>query len=142
MARATACRCKACGFVSDIDPRHKLNTFILKNPPENKMSKEEKKCVRASVRPLASAGSPGGRAQSAALLPPERRPAPRADLCAPPQRCLTCGTRALPSIPTPPTHRLKKAEEERLRDAEKAEKREKKEKEKEGKEKKDKKSKK
>lgn len=23
--------------------RHKLNTFILKNPPENKLSKEEKR---------------------------------------------------------------------------------------------------
>ncbi len=34
---------QACGAISDIDPRHKLNTFILKNPPENKMTKEEKK---------------------------------------------------------------------------------------------------
>jgi translation initiation factor 5 len=38
-------KCKACGAVSEVDPRHKLNTFILKNPPENKMSKEEKRCV-------------------------------------------------------------------------------------------------
>ena len=37
------CTVQACGYVSDVDPRHKLNTFILKNPPENKMSKEEKK---------------------------------------------------------------------------------------------------
>ncbi len=36
-------QCKACGFVSDVDPRHKLNTFILKNPPENKLKKEEQK---------------------------------------------------------------------------------------------------
>ncbi len=36
-------KCKACGFVSDVDARHKLNTFILKNPPEEKMSKAEKK---------------------------------------------------------------------------------------------------
>ena len=34
-------KCKACGFVSDVDPRHKLNTFIIKNPPEAKLKKEE-----------------------------------------------------------------------------------------------------
>ena len=38
-------KCKACGAVSEVDPRHKLNGFILKNPPENKLSKEEKRCV-------------------------------------------------------------------------------------------------
>lgn len=37
---------QACGYLSDVDPRHKLNTFILKNPPENKMSKEEKRWGR------------------------------------------------------------------------------------------------
>ena len=36
-------KCKACGAVSDVDMRHKLNTFIVKNPPEEKMSKAEKK---------------------------------------------------------------------------------------------------
>jgi hypothetical protein len=30
-------------FVSDVDMRHKVNTFILKNPPENKLTKEEKR---------------------------------------------------------------------------------------------------
>lgn len=39
--------------VSDVDMRHKLNTFILKNPPENKLSKEEKRCGGAPrARPL------------------------------------------------------------------------------------------
>ncbi len=34
--------------------RHKLNTFILKNPPEEKVSKAEKRCAFLSVhfRPL------------------------------------------------------------------------------------------
>ena len=36
-------KCKACGAISEVDPRHKLNAFIIKNPPENKMSKEEKR---------------------------------------------------------------------------------------------------
>ncbi|WZN66705.1 eukaryotic translation initiation factor eIF5 [Chloropicon roscoffensis] len=33
--------CKACGHVSEVDPRHKLNTFIIKNPPKNKTSKKK-----------------------------------------------------------------------------------------------------
>ena len=36
-------KCKACGHVSDVDMRHRLNTYILKNPPEEKISKNEKK---------------------------------------------------------------------------------------------------
>ena len=36
-------KCKACGSVSDVDMRHRLNTYILKNPPEEKVSKAEKK---------------------------------------------------------------------------------------------------
>ena len=36
-------KCKACGAVSDVDMRHRLNTYILKNPPEEKVSKAEKK---------------------------------------------------------------------------------------------------
>jgi hypothetical protein len=38
-------KCKACGFVSGVDMRHKVNTFMLRNPPECKMTKEEKKWV-------------------------------------------------------------------------------------------------
>jgi len=40
-------KCKACGYVSEVDPRYRLNSFIVKNPPENKMSKAEKKVKKA-----------------------------------------------------------------------------------------------
>ncbi len=33
--------CKACGHVSSVDPRHKLNTFIIKHPPKNKSTKKK-----------------------------------------------------------------------------------------------------
>lgn len=36
-------KCKACGHTSDVDMRDKLTTFIVKNPPENKLSKAEAK---------------------------------------------------------------------------------------------------
>ena len=39
--------CKACGHVSEVDPRHKLNTFIIKNPPKAKASNSEKSLRRA-----------------------------------------------------------------------------------------------
>ena len=31
--------CKACGKISMIDPKHKLYSFIVKNPPDNKKGK-------------------------------------------------------------------------------------------------------
>eukprot|EP00958_Prasinococcus_capsulatus_P022152 scaffold3091_cov349-Prasinococcus_capsulatus_cf.AAC.5 len=39
--------CKACGFRSAVDMRHKLTGFILKNPPEDKKDKKEKQLRRA-----------------------------------------------------------------------------------------------
>lgn len=49
-------QCMACGFVFNIDMRHKLTTFILKNPPDQKQvvgssltsAKEKKKSVSSS----------------------------------------------------------------------------------------------
>jgi len=35
-------KCKACGAVSDVDMRHKLCTFIVKNPPEKSKAADKK----------------------------------------------------------------------------------------------------
>ena len=40
-------KCKACGALSDVDMRHKLCTYIIKNPPEIKKDKKEKQLRRA-----------------------------------------------------------------------------------------------
>ncbi len=40
--------CKACGKITEVDPRLKLVTYILKNPPENHV-KSEKKSATASA---------------------------------------------------------------------------------------------
>lgn len=33
-------KCKACGHAFTIDPKHKISTFILKNPPPSETSEE------------------------------------------------------------------------------------------------------
>ncbi|XP_059646363.1 eukaryotic translation initiation factor 5-like [Cornus florida] len=43
-------KCAACGFVSDVDMRDKLTTFILKNPPESKKGSKEKKAMRRAEK--------------------------------------------------------------------------------------------
>lgn len=43
-------KCAACGFVSDVDMRDKLTTFILKNPPEQKKSSKDKKAMRRAEK--------------------------------------------------------------------------------------------
>ncbi|KAL1318969.1 hypothetical protein HN51_071253 [Arachis hypogaea] len=42
--------CAACGFVSDVDMRDKLTTFILKNPPETKKGSKDKKAMRRAEK--------------------------------------------------------------------------------------------
>ncbi|OMO84872.1 Translation initiation factor IF2/IF5 [Corchorus olitorius] len=43
-------KCAACGFISDVDMRDKLTTFILKNPPEAKKSAKDKKAMRRAEK--------------------------------------------------------------------------------------------
>ncbi|KAF3646924.1 Eukaryotic translation initiation factor 5 [Capsicum annuum] len=43
-------KCAACGFISDVDMRDKLTTFILKNPPESKKGVKDKKAMRRAEK--------------------------------------------------------------------------------------------
>lgn len=43
-------KCAACGFMSDVDMRDKLTTFIVKNPPEQKKGSKEKKAMRRAEK--------------------------------------------------------------------------------------------
>ncbi|KAJ8762980.1 hypothetical protein K2173_023109 [Erythroxylum novogranatense] len=43
-------KCAACGFVSDVDMRDKLTTFVLKNPPEQKKGSKDKKAMRRAEK--------------------------------------------------------------------------------------------
>lgn len=43
-------KCAACGFISDVDMRDKLTTFILKNPPEQKKGSKDKKAMRRAEK--------------------------------------------------------------------------------------------
>ncbi|KAG7986089.1 hypothetical protein I3843_03G062200 [Carya illinoinensis] len=43
-------KCAACGFLSDVDMRDKLTTFILKNPPESKKGSKDKKAMRRAEK--------------------------------------------------------------------------------------------
>ncbi|KAF5741035.1 Translation initiation factor IF2/IF5 isoform 1 [Tripterygium wilfordii] len=45
-------KCAACGFLSDVDMRDKLTTFILKNPPEQKKLKDKKALRKAEKERL------------------------------------------------------------------------------------------
>lgn len=45
-------KCAACGFISEVDMRDKLTTFIIKNPPESKKGSKDKKLRRAEKERL------------------------------------------------------------------------------------------
>jgi translation initiation factor 5 len=48
-------KCKACGHTSDVDMREKLTTFMIKNPPDNKLSKSEEKVKKAEKERMRAA---------------------------------------------------------------------------------------
>lgn len=58
-------KCKACGHTSDVDMREKLTTFMLKNPPENKLSKSEEKVKKAERERTRAAEKEARRAEKA-----------------------------------------------------------------------------
>ncbi|KAL7155984.1 hypothetical protein ABFS83_03G112700 [Erythranthe nasuta] len=43
-------KCAACSFISEVDMRDKLTTFILKNPPESKKGSKDKKAMRRAEK--------------------------------------------------------------------------------------------
>jgi translation initiation factor 5 len=43
-------KCAACGFLSNVDMRHKLTNFILKNPPKEKKGAKDKKAMRRAEK--------------------------------------------------------------------------------------------
>lgn len=49
-------RCAACGFVSEVDMRDKLTTFILNHPPEAKEGEEGDRSMRRAERERIKAG--------------------------------------------------------------------------------------
>lgn len=58
-------KCKACGHTSDVDMRDKLANFIVKNPPDNKLSKAEAKVKKAEKERLKEAEKDVQRAEKA-----------------------------------------------------------------------------
>ncbi|KAI8550920.1 hypothetical protein RHMOL_Rhmol06G0144900 [Rhododendron molle] len=49
-AQMITLKCAACGFLSDVDMRDKLTTFIIKNPPEQKKGSKDKKAMRRAEK--------------------------------------------------------------------------------------------
>jgi translation initiation factor 5 len=66
-------KCKACGHISEVDMREKLTTFIVKNPPENKLSKSEDKVKRAEKERLRPAEKEARRLEKAEAKKKEKK---------------------------------------------------------------------
>lgn len=58
-------KCKACGHTSTVDMRDKLTTFIVKNPPENKLSKAEAKVKKDEKERMKAAEKEAKKAEKA-----------------------------------------------------------------------------
>ncbi|KAF8103159.1 hypothetical protein N665_0188s0112 [Sinapis alba] len=56
-------KCAACGFISEVDMRDKLTTFILKNPPEAKKGAKDKKAMRRAEKERLKEGEAADEAQ-------------------------------------------------------------------------------
>ncbi|KAL3697935.1 hypothetical protein R1sor_012011 [Riccia sorocarpa] len=56
-------KCAACGFVSDVDMRDKLTTFILKNPPEPKKGGKKDKQLRRAEKERLKEGEAADKAK-------------------------------------------------------------------------------
>ncbi|KAK1414602.1 hypothetical protein QVD17_30349 [Tagetes erecta] len=56
-------KCAACGFVSDVDMRDKLTSFILKNPPEQKKNSKDKKALRRAEKERLKEGEAADKVQ-------------------------------------------------------------------------------
>ncbi|KVH87421.1 Armadillo-type fold [Cynara cardunculus var. scolymus] len=55
--------CDACGFVSYVDMRDKLTSFILKNPPEQKKNSKDKKAMRRAEKERLKEGEAADKVQ-------------------------------------------------------------------------------
>ncbi|KAF3523383.1 hypothetical protein F2Q69_00050091 [Brassica cretica] len=56
-------KCAACGFISEVDMRDKLTTFILKNPLEAKKGGKDKKAMRRAEKERLKEGEAADEAQ-------------------------------------------------------------------------------
>ncbi|KAK1417602.1 hypothetical protein QVD17_26732 [Tagetes erecta] len=63
-------KCAACGFVSDVDMRDKLTSFILKNPPEQKKNSKDKKALRRAEKERLKEGEAADKVQKKLVKKP------------------------------------------------------------------------
>lgn len=80
-------KCKACGHTSDVDMRDKLTTYILKNPPENKLSKSEEKVKKAEKERMRAAEKEARKAEKAEAKEKEGKRKKKEKRCLSPLFC-------------------------------------------------------